>query len=287
MAYVTETYASNVDGAGTNLTWNRYTPLTGGPTWPAAVVIHGGGFNKGGVGPYFVAQDLAAAGFLAFAIQYRLAPPHTAFPGQVDPPSDGRPPQQTDDVRAAIRAARADSHCNGKVVVAGFSCGGTHGAWWNIKGTDNDDRPDALVSCSGVFDLDTKDLLAVAQYKSNVENYINHLYPEGAAFHTAAQAASPYDLTIGTTPKPMLLFHSTDEVPSSEFSTMVTKMTNAGGTVESHLRTGTEHADAYWYLSYGGSFPTVKDCSIDFLQRMLSITAPPVVGPASIIVRRK
>jgi acetyl esterase/lipase len=290
----TEVYATNVDAGGTDLRWLRTVPTSGGPTWPAAVVVHGGNYKSLAPGPISVAQDVANAGYLSLAIEHREAPPHTAMstagpPGdpQADPPSDGRPPQQTDDVQRAIRAARAHSQCNGKVAMLGFSSGGAHCAWWAISGSANDDQPDAVVTCSGSFDLDNADLLASAIGKTTVQNYINHLVTEGQPFIDAAKAASPYWLSIGSTPPPILIFNSTAEtIPQSVYSTMVTKMTNAGGTVESHLRTGTEHSEDYWYLGYGGSFSTVKDCSIDFLDRMLSVTAV-ATAPAAIILRRK
>jgi acetyl esterase/lipase len=64
-------------------------------------------------------QDLAAAGYIAFSIEYRLAPPG-ALPGQI---SDGRFPDQTDDVKLAVRTARADRRCNGQVGAVGGSAG--------------------------------------------------------------------------------------------------------------------------------------------------------------------
>ena len=44
--YTTEVFATNVDGAGTDLRWYVYTPTTGGPPWPAVVYAQGGGYNE-------------------------------------------------------------------------------------------------------------------------------------------------------------------------------------------------------------------------------------------------
>src|SRR6476660_7880408 len=70
-----ETYATASDG--TPLHWVVYTPAGSGP-WPAVLVIHGGGFTGGAPtsAPESVTcgRDLAAAGFIAFSIEYRLAP---------------------------------------------------------------------------------------------------------------------------------------------------------------------------------------------------------------------
>jgi len=282
----TETYATNVDGAGTYLRWDRYTPTFGGPTWPTVLVMHGGGYKTGSRGPYFVAQDLQAAGFLALAADYRLAPTHTTMPQQVDPPSDGRPPQQTTDMQTAIRAARADSQCNGQVAIVGFSAGASHGSWWSLIGTGSD-KPDALVGCSGVYDDDNSDLLSIPQDLSDITNYINMAHGN-PAFDATAKAASPYWLTATGSMPPFLMFNSTAEtIPVSVFNNMVAKMTALGGTVESHLRTGTEHASDYWYLSYGGMFPTVKACTIDFLDRMFGISPTPTPHGNGILILKK
>ena len=91
-----EIYAITPDG--TPLHWLVYTPTGSGP-WPAALVIHVGGFRAGYPGSLEAAQDLAAAGYLALAIEYHLAPRAKPMPQQVTP---GYYPLQTDDVRDAI-----------------------------------------------------------------------------------------------------------------------------------------------------------------------------------------
>jgi len=224
--YTTEVFATNVDGAGTDLRWYVYTPTTGGPPWPAVVYAQGGGYKSGSpIGQ--IAADCAAAGFITFAAEHRLAPPHTEMTnagppgnGQQDPPSAGHPPEQTDDVVRAIRAARADSRCNGKVGVIGASGGGAHMGWALVTGANGDDRPDVMVALSGVFDNDNADILLNASDLDNIENYIDHTIGEGAPFHTAAQASSSYWQTIhsgGLTPA--LLFNSIRETTPSRSST--------------------------------------------------------------------
>src|ERR1051326_3344476 len=72
----TEVYGTAPDG--TVLHWVAYAPTTPGP-WPAVLIIHGGNFYGGSPSgspeSVTLAQDLAAAGYIAFSIEYRLAPP--------------------------------------------------------------------------------------------------------------------------------------------------------------------------------------------------------------------
>jgi acetyl esterase/lipase len=76
-----------------------------------------------------VCRDLQASGYLALAVTHRLAQ-CGRISGQ-DPnyedPLSGRPPQQIDDIKSLIKAARSlTSLCNGDVGVIGGSAGGSH-----------------------------------------------------------------------------------------------------------------------------------------------------------------
>ena len=71
-----EVFGTAADGSV--LHWDVYTPEGTGP-WPAFLLIHGGGFvagsptsNQEGV---TICRDLQVAGYIAFAVTYRLAPP--------------------------------------------------------------------------------------------------------------------------------------------------------------------------------------------------------------------
>ena len=80
---------------GRELLMDAYIPEGRGP-FPAVIIVHGGGWEAGSkvtyVPPLF--EPLAEAGFAWFSIDYRLTP-------------YVRIPQQLEDVRAAIRYARA------------------------------------------------------------------------------------------------------------------------------------------------------------------------------------
>ncbi len=296
----TEVFAYNVEnvtppGIGTDLRWDRYVPTTGGPTWPAVVVLHVGGYSNGSRGPVNVCQDLAAAGFLVFAAEYRLVSPATDMinggpPGngqQFPTPSNGQPPQQTNDVLTAVLAARNDAQCNGIVGIVGGSTGGAHGLWNAKAGTPSGNRANAVACLSPVCDLaNVTDLNDTARpsFKSNVYNYIgldSNVYSVTSnTFQTAAKNASPYWLGSYATAAPTLVIHSTsDTIPANQHSTMVTKLTSDGATFEQILRdTGStapntsHHAFQYWDGGLTGSatYPTIKEYIINFLQRKLN-----------------
>lgn len=70
-----------------------FVPEGEGP-FPAVLVVHGGGWRSGNKGQLsFVSRALAEAGYVAVAINYRLAPKHT-FPAQIE------------DCKAAVRWMR-------------------------------------------------------------------------------------------------------------------------------------------------------------------------------------
>ena len=128
---------------------------------------------------------MAAAGYIAFSIEYRLAPPG-ALPGQI---SDGRFPDQSDDVKLAVRTARADPRCNGQVGAVGGSAGGYQAAFNVATGTLGDDRLDVGVSLSGVYDLsDFSPNPHLPYYTATVTNYVNAPSTDTAAMRAASPA---------------------------------------------------------------------------------------------------
>ncbi len=106
-------FASNSPAAATAVTEAHGTASDG--------TILGGGFDAGtpndSAESVICAQDLADAGYLALSIEYRLAPPGR-LSGQI---SSGRFPDQPDDIKVAVRAARSDSRSTGQVGSVGGS----------------------------------------------------------------------------------------------------------------------------------------------------------------------
>ncbi len=217
----TEVYAVASDR--TRLEWSVYTPVGSGP-WPAVLVIHGGNFYGGDLsdpGVIRCAQDLAAAGYVAFAIDYRLAPPGT-LPGQR---SLGRFPDQYEDVRLAVQAARDDARCNGKVGSVGGSAGGTHTAWAAATGSRGRDRIEAGISLSGAYDFtDFRPDANLALFIDAVTNYVGVPQTDTLALRSASPAWI-LDRSIA----PLYLVDSVgDLMPSAQLDDMVGQLKASG-----------------------------------------------------------
>ncbi len=258
----TEVYGTASDG--TVLHWIVYTPTTPGP-WPAVLVIHGGGFNSNSPdsSPDSVVcgQDLAAAGYIAFSIEYRLAPPG-ALPGQV---SDGRFPDQSDDVKLAVRTARLDPRCNGQVGAVGGSAGGYQAAYNAATGTPGDDRLDVGVSLSGAFDLsDFSPTPNLSYYTFTVSNYVGVTASDTAALR-AASPAWIVDATIS----PLFMVNSLeDPMPYSQLGDMIAHLDALGVTnYQAVSLPGGTHAFANW--------SGVKDQALTFLADAFAGVPPP------------
>ena len=235
-----EVYAIASDG--TPLSWTVYAPPGEGP-WPAVLVIHGGFFSAGDpedTGVTGCAQDLANAGFIAFAIDYRLAPPGS-IPGQT---SSGRFPEQYDDVHLAVRAARNDARSNGRVGAVGGSSGGTHAAWVAATGTLGDDRLDVAVCLSGSYDFsDFSPDPNLDEFIATVSNYVGVPSTDTATLR-AASPAWVLDATVA----PLFLVDSVgDTIPAVQLDDMVAQL-NATGVTNYEARSipGDLHSFAYW-----------------------------------------
>lgn len=243
----TETYATASDG--TPLTWDVYTPAGSGP-WPAVLVIHGGLFVSGSSNDFGVggcAQDLAAAGYIAFAINYRLAPPG-AIPGQA---STGRFPEQYDDVHLAVLAARADTRSTGRVGAVGGSAGATHAVWVSATGTPASDsrgaaRPDATVGLSGAYDFsDFTPDQNLNLFQKAVTNYVGVPVTDLPDLFAASPVSQ---VDRGVTPL-YLVDSKGDIMPASQLIDLVSRLTAVGArNFQSVTLPGAGHSFANWPL---------------------------------------
>jgi acetyl esterase/lipase len=249
---------------GTPLHWTVYTPEGTGP-WPAVLIIHGGNF-KGGTptsSPESVncGRDLAAAGYIGFSVEYRLAPPGR-LEGQV---SDGHFPDQPNDIRLAVLAARSDPRCNGQVGSVGGSAGGYETAFVAGTGTAGEDRLDVGVSLSGVYDCsDFSPDPNLGIFTKNVLNYLNVTIFEVDAL----RAASPAYLVDSNTAPLFLVNTEGDPMPFSQLGDMTNALDALGvANYQALTLPGDLHSFAYW-----GS---VKDHAIAFLAAGFTGVPPP------------
>ncbi len=258
----TEVYGTASDG--TVLHWDAYAPTTPGP-WPAVLIIHAGFFNSGtptsSPDSVTAAQDLAANGYIAFSIEYRLAPPGS-LPGQK---SSGQFPQQTDDVKLAVRTARNDPRCNGQVGSLGGSTGGSHTAFVAATGTPGDDRIDVGVCLSGLYDAtDFSPNPNLEIYSTSLLEYVG--VPQTDV--TALKAASPAWLA-DTTIAPLMMVNSLeDPMPYSQLADMLRHLDSLGVVNYQALTIpGNAHSFSQW--------ATVKDQALKFIANGFAGIPPP------------
>lgn len=274
-----ETYGVAPDGA--LLQWVVYKPKGKGP-WPVALMIHGGGFHGGGPSDedlVIAAQDMANAGYVALAITYRLDAQF--IEGQT---SDGGIPQQTDDCKRAVRAARKRSDCNGKVVAVGGSAGGSHAAYLSVTGQVGVDRLDAAVCLSAPFDFsDWRDDPNIVDFKQNVQTYCrvpSDEPPSPASVATLRSASPAWQSFTAANAAPMFLVASeNDPTPHTQLPDMVAALQSAGLAVTTYPEQsrdqqltipGELHEFAFWRVPDD----TVKNAAIAFLNAALQSTPP-------------
>ncbi len=133
------------EAGGETLRLDAAMPAGPGP-FPIALLIHGGGWTggdkAGDIAPWL--EPLAAAGFTAFSINYRLAPKH-------------RWPACRDDVLAAIRWAKAHAADykgdSARIALIGYSAGG-HLACFAATDSAADVRVQAVVGLAALTDFE-------------------------------------------------------------------------------------------------------------------------------------
>lgn len=240
-----EPYGTASDG--TVLHWKAVAP-PGGGKHPAVIVLPGGEFVRLDHVPDVVSTDLRDAGYAVFLCEYRLAPPNKLV-GQT---SDGRFPDQTDDVIIAAAAARADSRCNGDVFAVGGSAGASHAETLAALHLVR-----AAVSISPCTQLDDQaSLLSDPKWAKDVRNYAADL-----------AAASP-DVLLSSSSSPLYpVAFAQDHIPAPQYNLVVARLAALGIQYTSTLIPGAGHSWDAW--------PTVKNQAIAFLNDHRSGQASP------------
>lgn len=129
---------------GEPLLLDAFVPDGDGP-FPAAILVHGGGFEAGDKQTYitYIFEPLSKAGFAWFSINYRLSPKH-------------RFPAATDDVEEAVRWLRRNAqrfHVDvDRIALIGESAGGHLVSYVGARNLPTS-RVAAVVSFYGIHDF--------------------------------------------------------------------------------------------------------------------------------------
>jgi acetyl esterase/lipase len=242
---------------GVALTLDADVPEGEGP-FPAAILVHGGGFNQGDkqtyVKPLF--DPLSDANFAWFSINYRLAPQYK-YPAAVE------------DVESAIRFVK--SHASdynvdpNRIALVGESAGGH---LVSMVGARN--KPDAsinaVVSFYGPHDLERR-AVERKQISATERDFlgVTELNPKSIAI---LREASPVTHVQPGMP-PYLLIHGTkdEKVPYSQSPEMCEKMKAAGDSCEVFTVDGAGHGIGGWEKV--SAHQTYKAKMIDWLKDQL------------------
>jgi acetyl esterase len=212
-----------------------YRPSTRSTRRRAAVVlIHGGGFTRGDKRALAAAGErLAARGFVAFSVNYRLGP-QFAFPAAHE------------DVRRAVRWIRANARRFGveprRIGALGSSAGGNLAAslgTWGTGRRDRGARVAAFVSWSGSMDVAT---IARTTNPDYVHAYL------GCSFSQCPQMYARFSpiTHVDRTDAPAFLAHSLNEnAPVEQATAMAARLRATGVSVRLRLLPGTRHATAF------------------------------------------
>jgi acetyl esterase/lipase len=264
----------------TVLEWRVFepNPTPPGGHGPCILLLHEGGFYTGNIFSGLLdnpVQDLAQDGYYVFVAAYREAPCGLVT-GQAchDDPTSGRPPQQTNDVKAFIRAMKNDIRCNGKFGVVGGSSGASHGAFavfdttstsdWPYWNRDGDDRPLAVACLSGAYDFTDRTLDACYSgfggdptnaFRDKIENYTGTCVRFDATGGPNQWSSSPVaHLQSFTTDKPfrpMYFIHARyDSQPYHQLADVQCKLSEVGVDSSRYqvltILDSPEHAFQYW-----------------------------------------
>ena len=222
---------------GERLALDVYQPAKKGKDRPAVVVVHGGAWTVGDKS-WFAQQgnQLAQRGFVAFSVNYRLAPAHP-YPAAVD------------DVEAAVTWVRKHAKKYGvdpkRIGALGGSAGGH---LVGMLATDGDGslesghRVAAAVSWSGPMDFVSLAGAAATRAGGSFRTFLGCLPDACPDTYAAASPVTHVDKTDA----PMLIVNSTNElVPKSQADAMKAALDRAGVANQEIVLPGAAHSRAY------------------------------------------
>ena len=222
---------------GEQLALDVYQPAKKGKDRPAVVVVHGGAWTIGDKS-WFAEQgnQLAERGFVAFSINYRLAPAHP-YPAAVQ------------DVDAAVEWVRKHAKEYGvdanRIGALGGSAGGHLVGLLATDGKGSlktGHRVAAVVSWSGPMDFVSLAPAATTSAGSSISTFLGCLPDACPETYAAASPVTHVDKTDS----PTLIVNSTNElVPQSQADTMKAALDKAGVANQAIILPGRAHSRAY------------------------------------------
>jgi acetyl esterase/lipase len=245
------------DIAGVALTLDAHIPDGAGP-FPAAVLVHGGGWIAGDKRQYitYLFQPLTEAGFAWFSINYRLAPQHK-FPAAAE------------DVQRAIEYVKQNAAKykvnDRRIALIGESAGGHLVSYVGARNREKS-RVGAVVSLYGIHDF----VSASVAWKP-VPSEVFQLFGVRAIDAEAAPIlvkASPVAYVKRDMP-PFLLIHGSkdEDVPHEQSVEMCEKMNAVGARCELITLEGAPHGMDHWEPH--PEFLWYKKALVDWLKKTL------------------
>ena len=243
--------------AGVSLTLDAHIPDGAGP-FPAAVLVHGGGWIAGDKQEYitYIFQPLADAGFAWFSINYRLAPRYK-FPAAAE------------DIERAIEYVKKNGARykvdDRRIALIGESAGGHLVSYVGARNRKKSNVA-AVVSLYGIHDF----ISACVAWKP-VPTEVLQLFGVRAIDAQTAPVlikASPVAYVKRDMP-PFLLIHGSkdEDVPHGQSVEMCEKMNAAGARCELITIEGAPHGMDHWETH--AEFLWYKKALVDWLKKTL------------------
>jgi alpha-L-fucosidase 2 len=246
------------DIAGISLKLDAHIPDGAGP-FPAAVLVHGGGWIAGDKQEYitYLFQPLADAGFAWFSINYRLAPQHQ-FPAAAE------------DVERAIEYVKKNAAKykvdSRRIALIGESAGGHLVSYVGARNSEKT-KVAAVVSLYGIHDF----ISACVEWKP-IPTEVLQLFGVHAIDADTAPVliqGSPVAYVRRDMP-PFLLIHGSkdEDVPHEQSVEMCEKMKAAGARCELITIEGAPHGMDHWETR--AEFLWYKKALVDWLKKTLT-----------------
>jgi acetyl esterase len=240
---------------GTDLILDANIPDGPGP-FPAAVLVHGGGWVAGDKQQYitYIFDPLSKAGFAWFSINYRLAPRYQ-FPAPAD------------DIERAIRFVKAHAAeykiDPKRIALIGESAGGHLVSYVGARNQPSS-RVAAVVSLYGIHDF----ISAAMEWKPFPHEVLELLGIPQVNAETAALLikASPVVYASKDMP-PFLLIHGSkdEDVPYDQSLEMCSRMKQVGARCDLITISGAPHGMDHWEPH--SEWHWYKQAMVDWLQK--------------------